>query len=125
MDTRRLHGLAQVQRAGHIVLVIGKWLLHALPNGLQAGKVNHGRDVPLSEQRIETGPVANIPLHKGQFAPRQPFHSPERFPRSVAEVIQHHHLILGFEQRQHRMGTDITSPAGHQNRHGTELLPFQ
>src|SRR5690554_367030 len=121
-DACSLHGLAEHQGASDVVLVVGEWLLDALPYRLEPGEVNHGTDRMLTEQLIQQGAVAYIALDKDQGAFCQLLYPAQRLPGGIAEVIQHHHLMPRLQQGQNRMRADIAGTAGNQNRHESSLF---
>lgn len=121
-DPGGLHGLAEHQGAGDVVLVVGKRLLDALPYRLEPGEVNHGADRMLAEQLIQQVAVSDIALDKGQGAFGQSLHPAQGLPGSIAEVVQHHHLMSRLQQGQHRMGADIAGTTSHQYRHESSLF---
>ena len=88
VDAALLHGLQQADGALHIVGVIGNRLLNRLAYGLEAGKMDDGIGLKITQGLCEQVCVANVALHEGcLFAGNVP-DAINGMPLAVAEVIK-------------------------------------
>ena len=77
--------------------------------------MQHRTDRVLGKKAIELGAVAHIAADEGGRTAGDLGHALQGFGRTVAEVVEHHHLKARLQQRQRSVGADVASAAGDQN----------
>src|SRR5262249_26707425 len=113
------HGLAQHQSAGHVVVVVLEWMGNRFAHGLERREVNYRLDRVLPEHHFHRRPVQQIHSLEVKGFPRQFLDPGEHRRLTVAEVVEHHHLVTGLQELDYGVTPDETGAAGDEDTHVT------
>ncbi len=91
-----LHDLAEYQCAMDVVVVVAQRLLDRLADGLEAGKVDDGRDVVAAKDLLHVLRRADVAFDKRDALADDLFDPSKALFRGVGKVVEHHHFVPGF-----------------------------
>ena len=112
-----VHGVEQVQGAGHVGLVVPQRLLGGLTHSLQTREVNHGVGANLLEEGLHAFEVEQINLVEFGGAAGQLGYTLEGLLRGVGEVIHDHDLVACLQQFQYGVRANVAGAAGNEYLH--------
>jgi len=113
-----VHGLQQLERAQHIVVVILERLGHRFAHRLESGKVDHRMRLAALQRRLQRRLIANVAFDEPNFFSGDAFNSCQRFRLAVAEIVEYGHLMTCLQQLDAGMGANVASTAGDKYHDG-------
>ena len=112
-----VHGVEQIQGAGHVGLVVPQRLLGGLAHSLQTREVNHGVGANLLEEGLHALEVEQINLVEFGSAAGQLGDALEGLFGGVGEVIHDDDVVACLEQFKYSVGADVAGAAGNEYLH--------
>ena len=107
LHARLDHGGEQRERAAHVVLEVARRLAHRFADLGERGEMDGGVKAPLAHEIGQSAAVREVQLVQSVRG--------DVVTVSFREIVHHRNVVALLEQQAHRVGADVTSPAGNQD----------
>ena len=115
-DASFMHCMKKSRHTADIVVEVERRILHRLADRLEAGQVH---DHVHTTQRVDHARhVGDIGAHQLAATPSQGLYVLDGLPVTATEVVDHDHVVPGFQELGDEVGSDVACAACDHDPHG-------